>query len=194
MKFSSSIFISNINGAKAAAQTTPMALRGGGSGDGGATAKIAATDSPSTSMNSAGSNSNTGSPSANIASSTKTKAVSDANDATDATDAAEADVANDRWFLWSKKGLRVHASTAVALIVLGDDGRPMSLQTNDNAVNVETTLKLQNSMAGNPNGLKKNCAETFDSTVIDLFFSNKNGGSVPTEKRSGDTNKVSNVT
>ena len=186
MKFSSSI-ISNINGVKAAAQTGPIALRGGGSGDEGATAEITASDSTSTSINRAGSN--TGSPSAKIASSTESKTVSDPNDA---TDTAAADVANDSANVWSKSGLRVHASTAVAFLVLGDDGRPMSLQTNDNAVNVETTLKLQNSMAGNPNGFKKNCAETFDSTVIDLFFSNN--GSVPTENRSGDTNKVSNVT
>ena len=136
------------------------------------------------------SSSSGGSSSAKIVSSSKTKTVSDPNDA---TDTAATVVANDSSAgLLTKAGLRMHASTAVALLILSDEGKPYSLQANDNAVNVETTLKLQNSMAGNPNGIKKSHAESINSTVMDLLFSNKPG--IVTDNRSSDTNKVSNVT
>ena len=169
-----------------AASTVPLAIRGGGNGDEDGGNKNDTNndgiDAPTTTN---GSISSGKSSAAKLGTSSTTKS----NDNHVSTPTEANAVNGSKSGLSTKPGLAMHGSCAIAFVALSSEGKPISLQANDNAVNVETTMKLQNSMAGNPNGERKSHAESVSSSAMDLLFSNKTG--VVT---GSDTSKVNNVT
>jgi hypothetical protein len=176
---------------RTAASTVPLAIRGGGNGDEDFSkaddgknkdTNNEGIDAPTTTNNSISSGRSSA---AKLGTSSTTK--SNGNHVSPPTESNA--VNGSKSGLSTKTGLTMHGSCAIAFVALSNEGKPISLQANDNAVNVETTMKLQNSMAGNPNGKKKTHAESVSSSVMDLLFSNKTG--VVT---GSDTSKVNNVT